>query len=78
MPKLAQSVTGSPDRLADLGRSDRRLPARHDPDGDPAPAPLRDDLTFDHSRPRGTIEWITAIDEDRLWADLAAKLGPAR
>jgi purine nucleosidase len=38
---------------------------------------LRDDLTFDHARPRGTIEWITAIDSDRLWADLAAKLGPA-
>ncbi len=37
---------------------------------------LRDDLTFDHARPRGTVEWITAIDSDRLWADLAAKLGP--
>ena len=35
---------------------------------------VRDDLTFDHARPQGTITWITAIDADRLWADLAAIL----
>jgi purine nucleosidase len=35
---------------------------------------LRNDRTLDHSRPRGRITWITAIDADRLWNDLAAKL----
>ena len=35
---------------------------------------LRDDLSFDHERPRGTITWITAIDADRLWTDLASSL----
>jgi inosine-uridine nucleoside N-ribohydrolase len=41
----------------------------------PRPA-LRDDLTFDHSQPHGTIDWITAVDSDRLWSDLAAKIDP--
>lgn len=36
---------------------------------------LRDDLTFDLSSPTGTIRWITAIDEERVWADFRAKLG---
>jgi purine nucleosidase len=35
---------------------------------------LRDDLTFDHEAARGTITWITAVDADRLWADLAQRL----
>ena len=35
---------------------------------------LRVDLTFDLDRPRGTIEWVTAIDEVRLWADLVARI----
>ena len=39
---------------------------------------LRDDLTFDHSHPRGTIDWITEVDERRLWNDLAAQLDRAR
>jgi purine nucleosidase len=39
----------------------------------PRPA-LRDDMTFDHSQPRGTLDWVTEIDTDRLWADLARKL----
>lgn len=35
---------------------------------------LRDDRTFDHDRPNGSITWITDIDADRLWADLGGKL----
>ena len=35
---------------------------------------LRDDLTFDLDNPRGTVEWITTIDEGRLWPDLVAKI----
>ncbi len=35
---------------------------------------LAPDLSFDHARPVGTIVWVTAIDADRLWADLAAKI----
>jgi inosine-uridine nucleoside N-ribohydrolase len=31
---------------------------------------LRDDLTFDHRASEGTVEWVTAIDADRLWAAL--------
>lgn len=34
---------------------------------------LRDDMTFDHARPRGTITWITSVDAEALWADLVAK-----
>ena len=39
---------------------------------------LRDDMTFDHARPRGTITWITSVDSEALWADLAAKSGRTR
>jgi purine nucleosidase len=35
---------------------------------------LRDDLTFDLESPKGTIEWITSIDEGKLWPDLVAKI----
>jgi inosine-uridine nucleoside N-ribohydrolase len=35
---------------------------------------LRENCTFDHTNPRGTVEWITAIDSDRLWAEFANKL----
>jgi len=35
---------------------------------------LRDDRTLDHTQPHGTIRWITTIDSDRLWADLAGQL----
>ena len=38
---------------------------------------LRDDLTFDLDRPKGTIEWITSIDEAKLWPDLVAKIKAA-
>jgi inosine-uridine nucleoside N-ribohydrolase len=38
---------------------------------------LRDDLTFDHTGARGTIEWVTAIDAAALWADLASRLPAA-
>ena len=39
---------------------------------------LKDDRTFDHIASEGAITWITDIDGDRLWADLAAKLSPER
>lgn len=35
---------------------------------------LRDDLTLDHSRPRGSVAWIKAVRTDALWADLRACL----
>jgi inosine-uridine nucleoside N-ribohydrolase len=35
---------------------------------------LRTDLTFDHSATRGTVMWVTAIDGDRLWKDLANRI----
>ncbi len=38
---------------------------------------LRDDLTFDLDNPKGTIDWITSIDEGRLWPDLVAKIKAA-
>jgi purine nucleosidase len=38
---------------------------------------LRSDLTFDLDNPRGTIEWITSIDEGKLWPDLVAKIKAA-
>ncbi len=39
---------------------------------------LRDDLSFDHEPDTGqTIDWITAIDADRLWADLRLRLATA-
>jgi inosine-uridine nucleoside N-ribohydrolase len=72
--KLAQSNTGSPivwpiwdevtvAYLLGMAKTETR----------PRPR-LRDDLTFDLDNPRGTIEWVTAIDEGRLWNDLVAKL----
>lgn len=39
---------------------------------------LRDDATFDHARPVGTIDWIVDVDADRVWADLAANLSRRR
>ena len=35
---------------------------------------LRNDLTFDLDNPKGTIDWVTSIDEGRLWTDLVAKI----
>jgi inosine-uridine nucleoside N-ribohydrolase len=75
--EIARSATGSPDRwpiwdevttahLLGLTRVERRSRPR-----------LRDDLTFDHESARGTVEWITAIDAERLWHDLKAKLKAA-
>jgi purine nucleosidase len=37
---------------------------------------LRDDLRFARGTTPATITWITAIDADRLWADLAERLHP--
>jgi purine nucleosidase len=38
---------------------------------------LRDDLTFDHTDPQGTLTWVIAVDADRLWTDLAINLSRA-
>ena len=35
---------------------------------------LRDDRTFDHTHPSGEITWVTSIDAEKLWDDLASKL----
>lgn len=35
---------------------------------------LLDDLTFDQERSAGTIEWVTEIDRDALFADLADRI----
>lgn len=32
---------------------------------------LRDDLSFAHEKPNGSIEWVTKIDGEGLWKDLA-------
>jgi purine nucleosidase len=75
--KLAQTETGSPivwpiwdevvtAYLLGMAKSESR----------PRPR-LRDDLTFDLDNPKGTIEWITSIDEGKLWPDLVAKLKAA-
>ena len=73
-PKMVESVSGRPgawpiwDEVVVaylLGMTEQ--------DDRPRPT-LRDDRTLDHARPRGRITWITAIDSERLWDDLAAKL----
>ena len=72
--KIAQNETGSPivwpiwdevttAYLLGLARAETR----------PRPR-LRDDLGFDLDNPRGTIDWITSIDEGKLWPDLVAKI----
>ena len=73
-PKMVESVSGRPGAwpiwdevvvaylLGMTEQEDRPRPA------------LRDDRTLDHTRPRGRITWITAIDAERLWKDLAVKL----
>ena len=38
---------------------------------------MRDDLTFDLDKPKGTIEWVVSIDEGAVWADLVAKIKAA-
>ncbi len=46
---------------------------------DRVPRPsLRDDLSFDHTLPRGTIGWIKSVDSGALWTDLAACLARPR
>ena len=72
--KAAQTETGSPivwpiwdevttAYLLGMARAESR----------PRPR-LRDDLSFDLDHPKGTIEWITSIDDGRLWPDLVAKI----
>ena len=38
---------------------------------------LKDDLGFDLENPRGTIDWVTAIDDGKVWGDLVAKIRAA-
>lgn len=72
--KMAQSVTGAPGAwpiwdevvvayLLGFTKQEER----------PRPV-LKIDRSLDHSKPNGTITWITDIDGDRLWEDLAKKL----
>ena len=35
---------------------------------------LKDDLGFDLDNPIGTIEWITSVDDARVWHDLTTKI----
>lgn len=35
---------------------------------------LADDLTFDHTPPRGQLTWIESVETDLLWADFVSKL----
>jgi hypothetical protein len=76
--KLAQSETGSPGAwpiwdevtvayLLGLTRAETH----------PRPT-LREDRTFYHARPLGTIQWITAVDAPRLWEDFARKVSWTR
>jgi len=44
---------------------------------EPRPA-LRDDMSFDHSHPAGTVKWVRSIDPEALWSDLAARLKDRR
>jgi len=37
---------------------------------------LRDDLAFEHRPTEARVRWVTAVDAEAHWADLAAKLGP--
>lgn len=73
-PQLARRITGSADAwpVWDEGTTAVLL-GFATVETRPRPR-LRDDLTFDHDRPRGSIGWVTAIDERRLWADLAGRL----
>ncbi len=75
-PKLVESVSGRPDAwpiwdevvvaylLGMTKQEERKRPT------------LRDDRMFDHAQARGSITWITEIDADRLWDDLARKVAP--
>jgi inosine-uridine nucleoside N-ribohydrolase len=75
--KLAQTETGSPivwpiwdevttAYLLGLAKVETR----------PRPR-LRDDLSFDLENPKGTVDWITSIDDGKLWPDLVAKIKAA-
>ena len=38
---------------------------------------LKDDLGFDVENPRGTIEWITSVEDGKVWGDLVTKIRAA-
>ncbi len=73
-PALARRITGSAESwpVWDCGAAAVPLGLAR-VEHRPRPA-LRDDRTFDHDHPRGTIGWVTSIDGERLWSDLAARL----
>ena len=77
-PDLVRKTTGSPDAwpVFDVGAAAVPL-VFATVEQRPRPR-LRDDRTFDHAHPKGTIGWVTAIEGDRIWADFAVKLGPTR
>jgi inosine-uridine nucleoside N-ribohydrolase len=39
---------------------------------------LRDDLTFDHAHPHGTVRWIRSVKTEALWDDLSARIRDAK
>jgi inosine-uridine nucleoside N-ribohydrolase len=76
-PELVRRTTGSADAwpVWDLGAAAVLLGFAK---VEQYPRPrLRDDRTFDHDHPTGTIGWVKSIDANRLWADFAAKLKAA-
>ncbi len=38
---------------------------------------IKDDLTFDLDNPQGTIDWITSVEDAKVWNDLVAKIRAA-
>jgi purine nucleosidase len=76
-PELVRKTTGRPDAwpVWDVGAAAVPL-GFATVQTRPRPR-LRDDRTFDHAHPKGTIGWVTAIEGDRIWADFAARLKPA-
>lgn len=73
-PDLARAVTGSADAwpVWDCGTVAVLLGFAKSEEH-PRPR-LRDDRTFDHVQTHGTIRWVTSIDGEALWLDLASCL----
>jgi inosine-uridine nucleoside N-ribohydrolase len=75
-PKLCRETTGRDAwPIWDLVTAAHLLGWTHE-ESRPRPR-LRDDLSFDVDSPRGTIQWITRIDETKLWEDVHARLAAA-
>jgi purine nucleosidase len=77
-PKLAAQVTGDEklwgvwDEVAVAHMLGMTKTEQH------ARPKLHADLSFDQSAKHGTITWVTAIEGERLWADLADRLQQAQ